>query len=298
VKGVLCPRAAVAATLLALPIGASAQSFDHIKALRQLPRLEFPARPVEEAPASLPDMAVYKPAGPGPFAAVVVHHNCAGVRAHIGYWTDALVKAGYAALVLDSLGQRNVRNNCNPPLPVNTVEGTLDAYHALEHLAAQPYVDRSRIGMLGFSWGGMTALLAARQSIHAKLPRERKDVQFRAIASVYPICRVPAGALAHIKLDVEYLGADSDRTLLVLMGGKDAEAPSNDCLPALEALKAKGAKVQWEVYPEATHAWDSRDQNGYSKRTLFGTTETYAYSAETTEASRKRVLEFFGRELK
>ncbi len=288
---------AIAAAVLTLPASAGAQSLDHMKMLRQLPKLEFPQHAVENAPASVPEMAVYKPAGPGPFAAVVVHHNCAGVKQHISYWANALLKAGYAVLVLDSLGPRKVRNNCTPPPAVNTVEGTLDAYHALEHIAAQPYVDRNRIGMLGFSWGGMTALLAARESIHTKLPRARTNVDFRAIGSVYPICRIPAGVLPHVKVDVEYLGSDSDRPLLVLMGGRDVEAPAKDCLPTLEALKAKGAKVEWQLYAEATHAWDNREQSGYSKRTLFGTTETYAYSAETTEASRKRVLEFFGREL-
>jgi len=36
--------------------------------------------------------------------------------------------------------------NCKPPLRVNTVESALDAYRALEHLAAQPYVDKDREG--------------------------------------------------------------------------------------------------------------------------------------------------------
>jgi len=40
-----------------------------------------------------------------------------------------------------------------------------------------------------------------------------------------------------------------------------------------------------------------RSLSGYSTRTFFGGSHTYQFSAETAEASHKRVLEFFAKEL-
>src|SRR3990172_1207162 len=124
--------AVLAAAALSLPALAGAQTFDLLQALKPLDPLKIPDKAVEGAPERAePEMAVYKPAGPGPFPAVVLQHGCAGISDGIGGWANLLIKAGYAVLVVDSLTQRNVRNNC-PPFAVPTPNGTLDAYQALE----------------------------------------------------------------------------------------------------------------------------------------------------------------------
>ena len=244
-------------------------------------------------------MGAYKPAGPGPFPAVVVYHTCAGIQDQVGEWANILVKAGYVAFVLDSFSQRGLRfgENCRPPPRVNTMESALDAYQALEYLAAQPYVDRERIGLIGFSWGAMVGLLVARKDIAAILPRRDKDLRFRAVAALYPHCYLPSIELPGGAVSVEWLGPQTDRPLLVLMGGRDEETPPRFCLPRLEALKAKGAAVDWHVYPEATHAFDSRSASGHRAPTLFGGTHTYRYDAEVTRASQGRVMQFLAKEL-
>src|SRR5262245_37157745 len=152
------------AGIILLPTSASGQTvWDPIRSLKSLDPLRIPAKAVEGAPdRAEPEMSVYKPVGPGPFAAVVVVHTCAGIYAHVGTWTRQLLEAGYAVFVLDSLTQRYVRNNCNS-LAVPAINGALDAYQALEHLAGQSYVDKDRVGILGMSWGGMVALYAARK---------------------------------------------------------------------------------------------------------------------------------------
>ncbi|MGQ0544748.1 MAG: dienelactone hydrolase family protein [Betaproteobacteria bacterium] len=76
------------------------------------------ARMVMEVPSE-PDMGTYKPAGAGPFPAIVVFHNCAGVTDHIGDWAKAFVAAGYVAFVIDIYTSRRVRfgENCKAPPP-------------------------------------------------------------------------------------------------------------------------------------------------------------------------------------
>ncbi|MBU1661719.1 MAG: acetylxylan esterase [Chloroflexi bacterium] len=67
-----------------------------------------------------------------------------------------LIRAGYGVLQIDS------RACANPPAPV-TLGGNeiYDAGAALEFLLSRPEVDSERIGAIGFSMGGATALRAA-----------------------------------------------------------------------------------------------------------------------------------------
>jgi dienelactone hydrolase len=289
-----------ALALLALSLAAHAQFTDRLPYfLQDLRPLSFPDRPVEGPPdRPEPEMGIYKPAGQGPFAAVVLSPTCGGVQGHLGEWANVLVKAGYVVMVLDHFTQRGVRNNCKPPLAVNTTDSVVDAYRALEHLTAQPYVARDRIALAGFSWGAMVGLLLARKDMAERLPREQKALRYRALIAAYPHCYIPQVQTPRGVTDVEFLGSAIDRPLLVLMGGKDEETPAKFCLPRLDALKAKGVKVKWHVFPDATHGWDMRNLHGYNAPTFFGITHTYQYSAEVTAASQQRVLEYLGEELK
>src|SRR5262245_56175507 len=97
--------ASLLAALVLLPTSAGAQTvWDPIRSLKSLDPLRLPVKAVEGVPERAePEMGVYKPAGPGPFEAVVVHHTCAGIYAHVGTWTRQLLEAGYVVFVLDSL---------------------------------------------------------------------------------------------------------------------------------------------------------------------------------------------------
>ena len=83
--------------------------------------LEFPSAPVQLSEFSVPEMVLLKPDGPGPFPALVLHHQCGGLRR--GQWhnqsmRDWAVKAvnrGYVVLLINSLGPRNVDWVCGGP---------------------------------------------------------------------------------------------------------------------------------------------------------------------------------------
>ncbi|MBM3554866.1 MAG: prolyl oligopeptidase [Alphaproteobacteria bacterium] len=274
-------------------------SQQYLSLIRPIPPLAFPDQPIEGEPAAVPRMGIYKPSGPGPFAAVLLHHTCGGVMEHIGVWTKLLLGSGYVVFVLDSLSQRNASGgvNCSLPFRVGPGHGATDAFHALEHLATQPYVDANRVAMFGLSWGAMTSLLAARKDFQEGLPRKRRDLNFRAIASVYPHCLTPGIRVPNGTVDIEFLGQDTNRPLLVLMGALDEETPPKFCLPRLESLKAKSAPVEWHVFPGTTHGWDQARSHGYRAQTLSGGSHTYQYSSESTQASQKMVLDFLKRVL-
>ena len=107
-----------------------------------------------------------RPSGEGPFPAVVQLHGCAGVEAQSYRWARWFADHGYVAMVVDSFGPRGLKGDCRegPDEPPITARFD-DAFGALRYLQSLPYVDASRIGLWGGSYGGLlTALGLARNS--------------------------------------------------------------------------------------------------------------------------------------
>lgn len=203
---------------------------------------------VKESIGAFTDVAntVFKPAGDGPFPAVVLMHTCGGLKgtpgAHMKQRAQELLEAGHVVLVIDSYGPRGF-DSCATRAPSGS-GGIADAYAALGLLAAKPFVDGARIYQVGYSWGAfIAALLASPQS--AKLAGSER--RFTATVANYGSCAFKGK---------QFVLQDMDRPLLMLMGGRDDEAPAAPCFPLLDEMKAAGKPVQWHVYLDATHAWD------------------------------------------
>ena len=61
------------------------------------------------------------------------------------------------------------------------------------------------------------------------------------------------------------------------MGERDTETPPAECVPKLEVARTAGAPVEWHVYPEATHCWDCKNLDGFSKTDFRGNQVVYQY---------------------
>lgn len=280
--------------LLLATTAASAQSWgEALKTGASLaPDLSFPAEAQSLGLLSPNGMAIYKPEGAGPFPALVIHHSCGGVRSEILDWAKLAYEKGYVVFVLDSLGPRGLKTNCYPPTTVYPSRGLKDAMHALAHLKTFPFVDKDRIGFIGFSWGASVGLLASSdESASAFGAGDR----FTAVVAAYPMCYF--GGTQRIKTTVEYLRLDTNKPLLVLMGEADNETPPADCLRRLEELKGRSMPVEWYVYPGTTHCWNCSSINGQSKVDFQGNRVIYRYSREATEDSVKRAFDFFAKHL-
>jgi dienelactone hydrolase len=255
--------------------------------------LEFPSEPVQLSKFSVPEMVLLKPDGPGPFPALVLHHQCGGLRR--GQWRnqsmrDWAVKAvgrGYVVLLIDSLGPRKVDWVCmGPKGGVNLGRGVRDALQGADHLRTFAYVDKRRIAHVGYSWGAMVGLLANSSSFRSL---QGNLANFAAYISFYPGCftvKRPDGS----PLDV--VQSDMNSRHLVLMGGKDTETPADECVARLATAKAAGAPVEWDVYANATHCWDCENLNGLSKVDVRGNRVVYRYDAALTRDAESRMFRF------
>lgn len=289
----------VAVMLAGVLMSAQAQPLQEmpLRGASLAPDLELPAEPAYLGAFSAPKLALYKPEGPGPFPALVIQHQCGGLRSSTGSWQNLAilgwakeaVSRGYVALVLDSLGPRGVDSVCfGVKGGVNFPRGVRDALQAAEHLRKLPYVDSDRINFVGFSWGGMVGMLASGAHWGHAL---QAGTRFRAVVAFYPGCfdiRPPAGdPYAVVQPDI-------DTPLLVLMGEADTETPPQECTSRLEPLKAAGKPVDWHIFPTATHCWDCQNLDRFRKTDFRGTSVEYRYNKDVARNSADRAFEFFG----
>ena len=108
-----------------------------------------------------------RPAGPGPFAAVVllpdVHapDQAAGAYSLLAELADYLTRQGLAVLRLD---ERGTGRSAGVPAAKTGPELVADAQSALTYLRTRPGIDPLRVGLLGHGEGANVALLAAAQA--------------------------------------------------------------------------------------------------------------------------------------
>jgi dienelactone hydrolase len=271
----------------------SAQSLRNAASIAQ--DLQYPDKLSEFGFQSTPSMAMYKPSGNGPFPALVLQHQCGGLRNATGSWQNqsmlewakTAVQRGYVALIIDSMGPRGVDTLCfGAKAGVNYARASRDALLAAAHLKKFDFVDKERIAHAGYSWGAMVSMVLSGKTWGDALG---DGTRFAAAVSFYPGCfsiRPQTGPA------YELINPDIDKPLLVLMGGLDLETPPSECVPKLEAVKSAGRPVQWHVYPEATHCWDCKNLHNYSKSDWRGNRVTYLYSSQTTQDSEQRMFEF------
>ncbi|GAU81015.1 dienelactone hydrolase [Bosea sp. BIWAKO-01] len=135
---------------------------------------------------------IAKPAGSGPFPAVVALHGCSGLwRASGGLsaresdWSARLVAAGFLVLLPDSFRPRGIVALCNDrERALRPADRASDALGAADWLARQPFAKPAGIHLIGWSNGGSTALHVAADRAAAG------PGGFRAIIAFYPGCRV------------------------------------------------------------------------------------------------------------
>jgi dienelactone hydrolase len=218
---------------------------------------------------------ITKPDGEGPFPAVVILHGCSGVNDHDYQWARRFKSWGYASLILDSHNPRGISNNCGKRR-VTPLERALDAHAAKTQFGEMPFVDRDRIGVIGFSEGGGTVLEAINFNlVEFTLPPGSND-PFKAAVAFYPYCRYRA---------------DSNTNLLILIGGKDDWTPASVCEENLPIAHFPDNEIILKVYPNAVHSFD------YDKpyRNYMGHALGYSSSAMTDAVP--RVKAFFDKSL-
>jgi dienelactone hydrolase len=236
-------------------------------------------------------LSVPEGAGAGETPAVLICHGSNGVDGRGEFHAAALNAAGIATLEIDMWAARGSTRGAaaRPRSPVETLP---DAFGALAFLRAQPEIDPARIGIMGFSWGGVVSLLgAARRFADAW----RGDgAGFAAHAAFYPVLWsfMRGGAMS--------LSPLTGAPVLVQTGSADTYDDPDAGEKFLAFLPAQdAAHVRVITHPGACHGFD-RDAPTVTITDPFshngaGGPVVMAFDPAAAEASRAEVAAFFSR---
>jgi len=181
------------------------------------------------------------PPAAGPSPAVVLLHDCRGIREYQHAWARRIAAWGYVALLVDSFHTRGAQDVCAryPRLGGWPEVGgrVFDAYAGLQYLAAREDVDAGRVAVLG--WARDATLSSVLEDGAQALFEQR----FRAAIAFYPDCR-------------HTVRSRFVAPTLVLVGQLDDWARPLPCTRMAGAGQRGSAPVQVSVYPLAYHAFD------------------------------------------
>jgi len=273
----------LAAPAWSQPAGPASPAFEKVEfdsAARPLGKLqERLARQRGEDPKPTPGIHLQaylaKPEGSGPFPAVVVLHGCRGTTPlEREKLPGLLVSSGYVALSVDSFTARKAEEACvKEPGSVDRIS---DAYGALAYLAAQPFVDRKRVGLVGVSMGARAVLALAEHGVGEGVINP-ENLMFRAGVAYYPRCGV--------------LTDKATFPLLIMVGREDQWTPARACEELAAGRASDSAPVELTIYPGAHHGFVEEDWTS-------GQGFKVEYNGDAAAESLRRAREFLDRHVK
>lgn len=221
---------------------------------------------------------IFRPEGAGPFPAVIVLHDCGGLKQKDTAWAKRLSTWGYVALLPDSFGSRGVGSVCTNALAVGAAERVQDVIGAADYLATLPYVRKDSVGVLGFSHGGWTIMKGVQEN------SGWAQHGIKAAVAYYPHCTAPSDGNVAIPLRI-------------LAGEKDDWTPARQCTDVI-TIARNPALIEATIYPDAYHSFDcdcpTRFVQGVGAGGRISTRRIEGNSSVTRDAERQTKA-FFGR---
>jgi len=188
--------------------------------------------------------------------AVLVLHTAAGIDATGASYIEVLNRAGVATLEIEMFPNR-------ASLPKTTRVVMPHTFGSLLYLASHPRIDPQRIGVIGFSYGGILSLRAASDEVAREYAGGK--AKFAAHIALYPVCWIHSAILAGKN---KVYGAETYRRVTgapvhILTGEWDDYDDADTCPKFVAALpeEARG-RVGATVYPRAYHAFDQPGADG------------------------------------
>jgi carboxymethylenebutenolidase len=212
---------------------------------------------------------LYRQAGPGPFPALVVVHNDAGLTERIRSNAQRLADQGHVVLAVDLYRGAKVQDDVEAAhvmdraMPEERTLGDLRA--AVSYLAGLADVRPEAIGIVGFGSGGGYALDAA-----------VADGRLRAVVTCYGRLRTTPEGLKGLRAPV-----------LGVFAGKDDGTPQ-ETIDAFQQALAEAGKPRAEEHVYARHDHGFLDQGAPAE----------GDAGEDVEDAWKRIEAFLRKELR
>ena len=196
------------------------------------------------------------PDGDGPFPAVIAYHGSGHVK-NMSAWmrelANVLNEKNIAMFALDSYTNRRVSDTGSDQSQLSKATRIVDAFMALKKLQSHPKILQDKIGITGYSFGGIVAMHVLNSNLKNKVLGD--GVGFAASMPVYPSCQT-------VWINPSRTGAP----MLILAGKKDNYTWAKYCEEYTEKMQGLGYDVKIKVYPKAHHKWIDVNKRGKETR--------------------------------
>lgn len=175
--------------------------------------------------------------------AVIIQHG-SGMPSSDWYYklSEALNKSGIIALVPDSHTARGITGTGKDQSQLSKADRLYDTFSAFNFLETIPCVDKSRVGITGYSFGGIIAMDSVETVLASKLA---KGKTYKASLPVYPACQAT------------FKNTSSTNTKVhLLVGELDDFTEASYCLDAVNYKKQRGWNIDITVLKGAHHGFN------------------------------------------
>jgi len=185
-----------------------------------------------------------------PVPAMVIMHGSGGIKeGREDRYAQLFAENGIAGLIIDYYEPRGVTDDT--PYVMKTMITTevdimSDAYSALKILGTHPAIDASRIGVTGYSYGGMGTRYVLDD--HLKNIMAPDIPPFVLHMDIYGPCHQTLGH-----------SGTTGAPYLAIHGDADNSVDPALCQEVYKEIEAGGSKVESHVIAGAGHAWENAD---------------------------------------
>ena len=216
----------------------------------------------KNSPIKIDALIIFPKKGEGPFPVLVFNHASGGSALFSNEWfkfnrlmARQLQKKGIAVMFVDNFSGRNVISAGADQAQVSTYSFYIDAFMTLEYLSKDPKVNIKKVGITGWSRGGMSSLAIAEKRIRDVLIS--KDLYFAASLPRSVECR-QSGFFRNPQPIKE--------TKIWMVNGKiDDASHAHICEEYGEKMKANGADIEVTTKAGWGHGFEANYEAEFEK---------------------------------
>jgi dienelactone hydrolase len=205
---------------------------------------------------------------------VIVMHGCGGISNDHHFWGKSIQSWGFNSIVLDSFSGVANGDVCSKPSLSTPHQRAQQAYSLAGWIEKQEWSDK-KIGIIGFSHGGWTTLIASTKELSSLYPNNK----IVTAVAFYPHC------------DNYFIRTHKRKIpLQIHIGDLDTWTPSFPCEATAEVWDLKD---NFYLYKDQHHHFDRLSINTITDGYKISRSDPVA-----RELSMKRTKEFFEKTLK
>ena len=223
----------------------------------------------KNSPVNIDALIVYPKKGEGPFPVLVFNHASGGAALYSNEWFKfnrqmamILLKKGIAVMFVDNFTGRNVISAHEDQAQVSTYSFFIDAFMTLEYLSKDPKINIKKVGITGWSRGGMNSLAITETRIRDALVS--KDLYYAASQ--------PRNVSCWGGIFFENPQPIKETKIWMVNGEKDDVTLAAPCIEYGKKLKENGADIEVTTKKGWGHGFEGAYEPEYEPNAQVFTT--------------------------